>query len=772
MDALVLTRVINKENTMNMLMIIPGPTGPTGPAGVPGMIGSQGAAPLDIYNNPTSSWRTTDQTYFQTLSDFNSFTKINEYYFTDSGRVVFGPSGPKGFSFPGFMGKTGPSGLMGPSGPSGAIGLSSFLCLNPNLQIYNFCFGLPGPYGNVGLSGFSGPTGPSGFMGPSGFAGQNGKINAYVFSKVSGISDRISGPTGPIGFSGPAGISYITGVIGIIGPTGPSGLAGQRGPSGQPGQIGPTGPSGFPGRQLGGVGIIGPLGPMGISGPTGPSSNIRGLQGEIGKDISYGNSYQIIHAGDNKIQNGLNLLNAYNFRKNYSNPHTIILTPGIYDLNGQNLNLYTNIRIFGFGDPETIRIQSNLAPLGIGVLNQNTDNIYLENISIQNTYSGNNQYCQPDYKTCLVSSGSGMYFIERGRNPSNNCEFELCSGESGKLASGEPNVFSSRQRCAFNNNYVNISFGSNNLIFEKVFDFNNKIAFKSKNTFFQNGSNKKLIFIKKSFVSNLSNTLDDQLYISGQALNQSNYFDLINQSTQRQAIPCRGSCNSNNPGALDYWVLIAAEIGFDTYLNKITSINNEILLLIEKSKAVNIQGGNTLNLFSFWPWNINGFKEIASTQTLNQYQIAMPYSIKLKNVENSIFKNVKFLENASSENVWSYGMHPSNYYGGKFIDCDVGFGGFGGKDGYLNGEFLDCKGGQQSFTYITTSGETGISNATIKNCLISGFPNANGFGGPNGGIIHGEFRDLLINNFSGNSERIGVIGSGAYLNNVFYTKYV
>nr|DAU26583.1 MAG TPA: BclA protein [Caudoviricetes sp.] len=140
--------------------------------------------------------------------------------------------------------------------------------------------GDPGPEGPAGPKGDPGPTGPQGPEGPVGLQGPKGDTGDQ-------------GPKGDQGEQGPEGPA------GAQGPIGPEGPRGEQGPQGEPG---PQGLKGDPGDQ----GAKGETGQNGADGgyytpnvdeegnltwkaskedmPDATGSNIRGPQGEPGKD--------------------------------------------------------------------------------------------------------------------------------------------------------------------------------------------------------------------------------------------------------------------------------------------------------------------------------------------------------------------------------------------------------------------------------------------------------------------------------------------------------
>lgn len=828
---------------MSVLILQPGVSGPSGPRGFEGPKGSSGLSAIDAFGNLdiTVPW----QTVVEQSGFHGSLTPSNALLWgtgIDEPRVEFsriGPSGPGGEI--GDMGEIGPSGPMGPKGPAGSepkkttlingVLIEEYLlpsCLGSVLVSGSVCIGLSGSTGSLGLVGVSGPSGLIGASGPSGPRGKDMLSSVYCFIKPVGwksvqngdstiltsfdynetnYNDHsgVSGPRGPMGprgsnsALGPSGLPGITGLFGVKGPKGSSGLIGDRGSIGD---IGPSGPAGRALGLSGPRGQTGPSGPRGWFGPSGP----KGFSGPVGLDMSSGLNYSFVYPSENSFENGRELISLCN--KNASQTgifNTIILTPGIYDLNGQNLNLKEGTRIVGFGEADSIRIQSALSSKKIGVLNQEGDDIYLENISIQNTYTGNTNetFCAQDTVFCNFTN---TYL---SRDPNNNCEFPTCSGAWFTLPALTLNDDFLSNRSAFSNSYINVfntdSQGNILNIFAKAYTPYNDVCFLNLS---ENANGKNLILLRKNVLSYGGQDLDS-INISGLAADQF-YEELLAVNGQTAWKLFARKINS-----VPAWVLIAANIRYDYINKKILSIQDEEVLLIEKPNILySVSGQNTFG-FSAWPWHIS--QTHIYSNTLDYYNIEAPFKVKLNLIKNSTFKNVKFLETtgssigASNTNYFSLSMQQASYYGGKFINCEAGANSYGGKDGYLVGEFINCKSKNNSFTYPTQIGDMTISGSRLIDCEIKNISDQTlntfagfgiqavdssqtnlsvqfaqtvyGFSIPidfplvKSGIIDGEFRNLVIDdtntNFSGTrnpNQLLGKVSSGSFITNVQYIK--
>ena len=139
--------------------------------------------------------------------------------------------------------------LQGPAGPQGPKGEQG-----PK--------GDPGEQGEIGPKGDTGPAGPQGEQGPKGDKGEPGE----------------TGPKGDVGPEGPRGQQ------GIQGPPGEKGDTGDQGPKGDQGDRGPEGPAGAQGP-------IGPEGPRGEQGPQGEPGP-QGLKGDPGDQGAKGETGQ------------------------------------------------------------------------------------------------------------------------------------------------------------------------------------------------------------------------------------------------------------------------------------------------------------------------------------------------------------------------------------------------------------------------------------------------------------------------------------------------
>ena len=235
----------------------------------------------------------------------------------DAGGV--GPTGPQGS-----VGDTGPTGAQGDVGPTGDVGQTG-----PQGDI--------GPTGSQGEQGATGPTGADstvpGPQGPTGAAGTSVNIlgnvdtaaNLSINYPTPNVGDgvltidlkhlwvwsgsswtdvgNITGPQGdlgPTGSTGPQGAQGIAGVTGPTGAQGDKGDPGSTGPTGAQGDVGPTG-------STGPTGAVGPTGDMGDAGPTGAPGtdalwNFLGLYSDT---PAYQEGDIVTYAGETYRRNGV-----------------------------------------------------------------------------------------------------------------------------------------------------------------------------------------------------------------------------------------------------------------------------------------------------------------------------------------------------------------------------------------------------------------------------------------------------------------------------------
>jgi hypothetical protein len=236
--------------------------------------------------------------------------------------------------------------------------------------------GAPGPTGAMGTMGAPGATGAIGPMGAMGAMGASGDVGPMGVGGVMGAMGATGdiGPTGPVGPTGPnTGSLGPTGPNGSLGPTGPAGSAGTGGATGPTGSVGPTGAKGPTGPQgaPGPTGALGPLGPTGALGPSGPGFVRIKL---------------VTNTGDDKL-NGSALVSAINGITN--TPAMIKLEPGTYDLNGNFMNMVSQVDIEGSGEGVTV-ITSNLT-VGFPLINM-AANTELRYLTVKNTSTGANSF--------------------------------------------------------------------------------------------------------------------------------------------------------------------------------------------------------------------------------------------------------------------------------------------------------------------------------------------------------------------------------------------
>jgi hypothetical protein len=180
-------------------------------------------------------------------------------------------------------------------------------------------------------------------------------------SSLAEITTRVAAleATDPVpGLQGDPGPQGIQGDPGIQGPVGPMGLPGLNGADGA---IGPQGPQGIAGND----GATGPQGPQGVPGNDGADGlpGADGAQGPQGVAGEPGFATQrvlyVTANGLSEIDNGNTLLlatqqaAALNPLPSVTNPATILLEPGTYDIGLSTLNLPSGVSLIGFSRTNT-----------------------------------------------------------------------------------------------------------------------------------------------------------------------------------------------------------------------------------------------------------------------------------------------------------------------------------------------------------------------------------------------------------------------------------
>ena len=165
-------------------------------------------------------------------------------------------------------------------------------------------------------------------------------------------TDPVPGPQGdpgPQGIQGEPGPQGSTGLLGPSGPQGTTGLMGPEGPQGETGVVGPAGPQGE-------VGLTGPSGAQGIQGEAGPTGP-QGPAGESGFDTQ--RVIYVSASGVTQLDNGFALqlavqqAAALSPSPSVTDPATIMLEPGVYDVGATNLDLPVGVSLAGFSRNNT-----------------------------------------------------------------------------------------------------------------------------------------------------------------------------------------------------------------------------------------------------------------------------------------------------------------------------------------------------------------------------------------------------------------------------------
>jgi hypothetical protein len=109
-------------------------------------------------------------------------------------------------------------------------------------------------------------------------------------------------------------------------------------------------------------------------------------------------NYTTIVPSDNIYENGKKLINLCEENKNKKD-YTIFLLPGTYDLSGKNIALNGSCRLIGLADDnDLVKIQSYFSGKGSGVIHEENGNACLNNLSIENIFTGiENYWIQPTH---------------------------------------------------------------------------------------------------------------------------------------------------------------------------------------------------------------------------------------------------------------------------------------------------------------------------------------------------------------------------------------
>lgn len=177
-----------------------------------------------------------------------------------------------------------------------------------------------------------------------------------------------------------------TGPPGPQGPTGPAGPQGPKGNTGATGTQGPIGNTGATGAQ-GPVGPVGPVGPQGQTGSQGPAGSIN-WPSNIVIVAKSGGDYTSIIAAINSITN-----------ESSSNPYTVKIMPGFYDVGTTTVTVPPYIDLIGSGANSTIISGHNSSATNGGVVKLQGATT-LSDLTIVNT--GNSGNGNHNYSTGVI----------------------------------------------------------------------------------------------------------------------------------------------------------------------------------------------------------------------------------------------------------------------------------------------------------------------------------------------------------------------------------
>lgn len=404
--------------------------------------------------------------------------------------------------------------------------------------------------------------------------------------------------------------------------------------------------------------------------------------------------------------NGNKLISIYNeySNMNLNKPFTIFLSKGIYDLGGRSLRLISNfIKIIGLGAiQEDVKIISSLSDKGIGVIDQKTSKIHLENLSIINTYKPS---------TGSIAENSDLYLTKI--DPYHRCAFSNSNTKFYLTDLNGLKKFSFRKVFIENNmsrtNYVGVPIDGNICFISESID--------------RNGSG--LIFVQEN-----PTTSDMQNFNFGEI----------------------DPANDPHTKIWKLYFVTNLRLNGNTFEPKntdgiyVTTTYNVLRLI-----AIDVPSLNSSNYpnFSAWPWQVNNWYLLDTS--FGNFNLIID---DLDNMKKSILKNISFFTSNYAVAMASYG-----FYAGNFSNCLAGFLSFGGINGYLTGSFNNCIGGDYSFTFNFNE-QRSINRSKIINCEAGAYS----FGGPMG-KIDGLFKNLKINgNYPSNMPLINITDSSKAIN--------
>lgn len=386
--------------------------------------------------------------------------------------------------------------------------------------------------------------------------------------------------------------------------------------------------------------------------------NIRKDLGDIPQPLLDKDKYTTLVPTQNIYENGNALLNAY-FANENKYEYTIFLLPGVYDLSGRNLSIFGNVRIIGLGeDSSLVKIQSAFSGKGEGVINEKNNRVHLQNLSVQNSFTGvNNYWLQP-------------------------------------TQSLENHMIGNVQ---FNRHYGRSSFSSStNLVFSSGFADQGAIMF-NQIYFYDTELNEYRIAFKEKLLT----SGDSCRYIiqSKPSETEEAILDLYDYNTE--------SFPNNLTGLykIGIWKLVSGTLSGDRLtIDSVLALENP-----ELNSSYNSSQASLKYKIKSWPWLVNDWRSYSNGQALMRKASVVR--------KESYIKNVQFLRGAQSVS-----MNAPAYYGGEYIDCEASECSFGGNGGYLEGNFINCSGAEHSFSpQYYREGSLAINDFYIENSFSKSY---------------------------------------------------
>lgn len=388
-------------------------------------------------------------------------------------------------------------------------------------------------------------------------------------------------------------------------------------------------------------------------------------------------SHTTISPSSDKYDNGNALLQAYYANRDKYN-YTIFLLPGEYDLSGRNLNLDSReLKIVGLGSPETILIQSEFSGKGSGVLHQTNLNAHLENLSIRNAFTGIQNYWSRE--------------VQDLENPiNNNIIYNRVYARAG---------FSCEAALSFRTKNIDDPFSK---IYKQIYAFDS------------NANNYSI-----AFKQNIADNICEYFIQDYATAEESGILGMENNYIPPSFSPAH---KIRLGGGI--WKLVSGR-------KEGERIIIDSVIALEKPK-LNPSYSSTKYMSTpyevkSWPWLVEQWINRNSSAVIPQKAYVV--------TKETFMKNVHFLRGNQS-----LAMNAPSYYGGKFIGCSATECAFGGNNGYLEGEFIDCRAKSYSFApQFHRHNQLSMNNIKIKNCITEGYSL-----GLQGQIGSAEIKDLTI----------------------------